>query len=74
MKKPLMLSLNRIPPAQAEALYDDAAAGGVSTRWPTISAAEWPGEDWDDDTPTDHARPDSAGIAQHWPSSAKSSR
>lgn len=57
MKQPLMLTVSRIPPAQAEALYD----ASLNTAWNdetgerslTMSQAAWPGEDWDDETDVD---------------------
>lgn len=52
MRQPLMVTLNRMPPAQAEALYDAAP----DNRWNAVEnrsealEAQWPGEDWDDES------------------------
>ena len=49
MKQPLMLTPARIPPAQAEALYDASLAGGAHPA--LTDDGSWPGEDWEDDLP-----------------------
>lgn len=48
MKQPLMLTPARIPPAQAEALYDASLEEGAK-RTADASADAWPGEDWEDE-------------------------
>lgn len=48
MKQPMMATPLRLPPAQAEALYD--ASQKERGRAPLDNAAAWPGEDWDDDS------------------------
>jgi hypothetical protein len=68
MKQPLMLPPTRIPPAQAEALYDTSPEeNGRSFANDTSS---WPGEDWDEDAPPSYhtvALPERGRgrIAQH---------
>ncbi|MDQ2686465.1 MAG: hypothetical protein M3Y28_01200 [Armatimonadota bacterium] len=52
MRQPLMVTLNRIPPAQAEALYDatlDKRWNAAENRLEALEA-QWPGEDWDDES------------------------
>ena len=52
MKQPLQLTVSRIPPAQAEALYDTAfdpdRMGTMDGRASTAQTV-WPGEDWEDE-------------------------
>jgi hypothetical protein len=52
MRQPLRVTLNRIPPAQAEALYDAALDknGNATENWAGSLNARWPGEDWDDES------------------------
>ena len=52
MRQPLTVTLNRIPPAQAEALYDAALDknGNTAENWSGSLGANWPGEDWDDES------------------------
>lgn len=51
MRQPLMVTVSRIPPAQAEALYD----ASLDKNWSAADSshgspeATWPGEDWDDE-------------------------
>lgn len=54
MRQPLMVTLNRIPPAQAEALYDAALDKNwnATELWSGPPEAQWPGEDWDDESET----------------------
>lgn len=51
MRQPLMVTLNRIPPAQAEALYDATLDKNwdATQRASGSPEAHWPGEDWDDE-------------------------
>lgn len=53
MRQPLMVTINRIPPAQAEALYDatlDKRWNAEDKTWSGTLEAAWPGEDWDDES------------------------
>lgn len=52
MRQPLMVTSNRIPPAQAEALYDAALDKNwnATESWSGSPNANWPGEDWDDES------------------------
>jgi hypothetical protein len=68
MKQPLMVTPSRIPPAQAEALYDVALTEAERGSPPDMTG--WPDEDWDDDSPSLHRSPvpSKAGkgrVAQH---------
>ena len=67
MKQPLMLTPVRIPPAQAEALYDASLESGRKGL-PVSSEALWANDDWDDDAvPSYPVLPEKSGgvIAQH---------
>jgi hypothetical protein len=50
MKQPLMVAPSRVPPAQAEALYDIALTEAERGSPPELTG--WPGEDWEDDSPS----------------------
>ena len=52
MKQPLMTTPAGIPPAQAEALQDASLEGLPPLRFAASDMAAWPGEDWDDDSPS----------------------
>lgn len=68
MKQPMMAAPLRVPPAQAEALYD--ASQKDRGRISLDETDAWPGEDWDDDSVSTYRPmpPPPAGarrIAQH---------
>lgn len=68
MKQPLMITPTRIPPAQAEALYDAALTD--NERSSPRDAGRWPGEDGDDDIPATYRSQPPPGsvngrVAQH---------
>jgi hypothetical protein len=69
MKQPLMLTPVRIPPAQAEALYDVSLATDRKAQAGSPESG-WPDDEWDDDSLPAYSRPSAstAGrtvIAQH---------
>ena len=69
MKQPLMLTPVRIPPAQAEALYDASLESGPKSSLAS-QEAHWSDDDWDDEAFPLPARgsPAATGkgaIAQH---------
>jgi hypothetical protein len=69
MKQPLMLTPVRIPPAQAEALYD-ASLETDRQGHSSFPEASWPEDEWDDDTLSAYSCPSvpntgRAVIAQH---------